>query len=299
MQNKLGDYQWELLLKRISKGECTPFLGAGACFGTLPLGRTIAEQWAKNHDYPLDDAHDLARVSQYLALKYGESLYPKEKIIEEYFDGVNTPDFTSPDEPHALLAELPLPIYMTTNYDDFMIRALADRKKNVQKELCRWHESIQELPSPFDNGFIPTPENPIVYHLHGHKDSANSLVLTEDDYLDFLVNISSNDQPNNRVIPPAIRAAMTRTSLLFIGYSLADWDFRVIFRGLLKTIGTNQQRVSITVQLAPGSKTSSQEEVQGYLDRYFEKDKMTVYWGTAREFTSELRSRWETFSKPV
>jgi hypothetical protein len=99
------------------------------------------------------------------------------------------------------------------------------------------------------------------------------------------------------VIPPSIRAAMTRTSLLFIGYSLADWDFRVIFRGLVKAAGPNQRRVSITVQLAPGSKSSSQEQVQSYLDQYFQEDKMTVYWGTARDFTQELRSRWEEFSK--
>ena len=102
----------------------------------------------------------------------------------------------------GLLAELPLPIYMTTNYDDFMFRALLARKKNVQKELCRWNKSIQEQPSLFDMGFVPTPENPVVYHLHGHKDHVGSLVLTEDDYLEFLVSISSNDQPNNRVIRP-------------------------------------------------------------------------------------------------
>jgi hypothetical protein len=297
MQNKLKDEQWELLLRRISKGECTPFLGAGACYGTLPLGGEIANKWASQHDYPLDDTHDLARVSQYLAIKYGDNVYPKEKILHEFFEGVNTPDFAKPDEPHGLLAQLPLSIYMTTNYDDFMARALLARKKTVQQELCRWNESTREQPSIFDQGFVPTAENPVVYHLHGHKGSVDSLVLTEDDYLDFLVNISTGDQPNNRVIPPSIRAAMTRTSLLFIGYSLADWNFRVIYRGLVKTVGANQRRVSITVQLAPGSKSSSQEQVQNYLNQYFEGDKMTVYWGTAQEFTTELRDRWENFSK--
>ena len=69
MENKLADHQWELLLRRISKGECTPFLGAGASAGTLPLGGAIAQSWAEEHGYPLDDVYDLARVSHYLAIK--------------------------------------------------------------------------------------------------------------------------------------------------------------------------------------------------------------------------------------
>jgi len=33
---------------------------------------------------------------------------------------------TSPvaDEPHLLLAQMPFPVYITTNYDDFMYQAL-------------------------------------------------------------------------------------------------------------------------------------------------------------------------------
>ena len=37
---------------------------------------------------------------------------------------MKSPDFRAPSEPHAVLADLPLPIYMTTNYDDFMVKAL-------------------------------------------------------------------------------------------------------------------------------------------------------------------------------
>ncbi|SRR6266487_3254088 len=292
MQNKLQEHQWELLLGRIKDGRCTPFLGAGACHGTLPLGGSIAEKWAKQHQYPLDDSHDLARVSQYVAVKYEDPMYPKERILHEFFDGVSTPDFKSPNEPHGVLADLPLPIYMTTNYDDFMVRALIDRKKNVQKELCRWNENMNNFPSVFRKGFRPTADNPVVFYLHGHKDSVNSLVLTEDDYLDFLVKTSKEQD----IIPPRIQEALTNSSLLFIGYSLADWDFRVIYRGLIMSMARSQRRVSITVQLPPSSKSSSQEQVQGYLDDYFEKDEMRVYWGTAREFAQELRTRWETFS---
>jgi len=67
MPNTLEERDWELLLRRIKDGKCTPFLGAGACFGALPLGGEIAQKWAQEHEYPLEDCHDLARVAQYLA----------------------------------------------------------------------------------------------------------------------------------------------------------------------------------------------------------------------------------------
>ena len=44
-------------------------------------------------------------------------------------------------------------------------------------------------------------DNPVVFHLHGHLGLAESLVLTEDDYLDFLVSISRNDD----LIPPEFK----------------------------------------------------------------------------------------------
>ena len=53
-----------------------------------------------------------------------------------------------------------------------------------------------------------------------------SLVLTEYDYLDFLAAISSN----KKLLPPRIQKAFTDSSLLFLGYRIADWDFHVLFR---------------------------------------------------------------------
>jgi hypothetical protein len=42
MATRLGDRDWEILLRRIHDGKCTPFLGAGINHGVLPLGSEIA-----------------------------------------------------------------------------------------------------------------------------------------------------------------------------------------------------------------------------------------------------------------
>src|ERR1051325_6109902 len=104
----LGEKDWEVLLRRIDQGLCTPFLGAGVCYGTLPLGGDVARQWAAEYGYPLEDTYDLMRVSQYLALHYDDAAFPKERILE-MFAG-KSPDFTDPYEPHRVLANLPLPL---------------------------------------------------------------------------------------------------------------------------------------------------------------------------------------------
>ncbi len=295
MPNTLGDNDWDLLLRRIEEGKCTPFLGAGACYGALPLGGDVAQEWAKEKGYPLEDAYDLARVAQFLAVTE-DPMSPKERIRKR-FKNVAPPDFSAADEPHGILADLPLPVYMTTNYDDFMIQALKSRNKKPRQELCRWNKVVEKEPSVFDPPAVFEPDltNPVVFHLHGHNGVPESLVLTEDDYLDFLVSISKDQD----LLPTRIQRALTGASLLFLGYRIADWDFRVIFRSIVGYLERSISRAHVSVQLVPVGKQATEEQkakAQNYLDRYFGELKIRVYWGTCREFAAELRQRWEASS---
>jgi len=281
---RMRDADWNLMLARIGDGVCTPFLGAGAAAHALPLGGQIARRWATNHGYPLEDAGDLARVSQFLAVHQDDAMYPKELLTTE-LQAVPATDITAPNEPHAVLATLPLPLYITTNYDDSMYRALRAAGKEPRREVCRWNRSpaLAEEPSPLaDPHYAPTPANPLVYHLHGRLDLPESLVLTEDDYLDFLVAIARDP----KLLPHRIQRGLAGSSLLFIGYRLADWDFRVIHRGLVAATEASLRRLSVTVQL------SDDEAARDYLDRYFAALKLRVYWGDARDFAADLRARW-------
>ncbi|HXF60075.1 MAG TPA: SIR2 family protein [Caldilineaceae bacterium] len=203
------------------------------------------------------------------------------------------PNFNLPDEPHGVLADLPLPVYMTTNYDDFMVRGLSSRGKQPKRELFRWNSDLtKNYTSIFDTraDYQPTPAEPVVFHLHGHNEVPESLVLTEDDYLDFLVNLSSDRYR----LPHWIERALTGSTLLFIGYSLADWNFRVLFRGLVRVREQSLRYGNFMVQVLPLPAEAPEEErqrVQRYLDKYFDEEKVRVYWGTATEFCQELRER--------
>jgi hypothetical protein len=291
MPGTLDDTQWKMLLRRIAAGRCTPFLGAGAAHPPLPLGSTLAKELAEEYQYPFENPSDLIRVAQYVALKT-DPRNVKDEVLER-IGKAKPPDFSLPNEPHSILADLPIPIYLTTNYDDFMMRALLHRGKQPKREMFRWYSTlVDKHVSVFETkeDYTPTPEEPVVFHLHGHNEDPHSLVLTEDDYLDFLVNVSSNQYQ----LPHRIKRAFSDSTLLFIGYSLADWSFRVLFQGLLRDVARTEQLNNFLVQMLPLPPDAPEEErrrVQHYLDIYFQKREISVYWGTAAEFCQELRER--------
>jgi hypothetical protein len=289
--------EWDELLDYINDGECTPFIGAGACYPILPLAKDISQKWASEFQYPFEDKSDLGRVAQFLAIKRNE-VFPKSQI-RRLLEQSEQPDFSEPGEPHSILAELNLPIYITTNYDNFMSEALRYHHRNdVKVEFCRWNKFTRDpkfVKKPvFESGYEPTPASPLVYHLHGFTKVVQSMVLTESDYLDFLIDMSRGDIE----LPDPITRALASTSLLFMGYSLADWNFRVLFRGLINLAEGNANFPSVAVQLPQN--VPHPEDALEYLRQYLEKIhdvKVNVYWGDAKEFAKELRMRWKNSDK--
>jgi hypothetical protein len=289
----LDDRDWDSLLLRIKSGKCTPFIGPEVTRSIIPAEHEIAAGWAAEHAYPLNDPDNMARVAQFLAIRR-DPAFPADAVATRLAQLKVRPNFDDPDEPHTFLASLPLPIYITTNYDSFMTHALRHHSRNAYQELCRWNRSTKNLPSIFDpsSSVNISDANPVVYHLFGHTELPESLVLTEDDYLDFLVNIS-RDQT---IIPRQVERAVVTTSLLFIGYQLSDFRFRILFRGLVASMERSLRRTSIAVQLTPEPPAGiSPAQVRDYLEEYLARADVRVYWGDSFEFIKELRRRWEAY----
>jgi hypothetical protein len=297
--------EWKSLLDAIFFKQCTPFLGAGACAGTLPTGKAIAREWSDEFGYPFSDKDNLPRVAQYMAITQGVigSLGPKFNLRKR-FDGKGPPDFEREEEPHRVVADLELPVYITTNYDSFMLAALErDSHRKPVREVCQWKRpqtlatkssQSRRRPSPHPD---PSWERPLVFHLHGVLDDAESMVLTEDDYLDFLTNIS--EWPDR--IPSYIQARLSNTCLLFLGYSLNDMSFKVLFRRLAWYMQRTQGTRHISVQLAPQPASNAQEErrifdrQREYLERHYDLQNVKVYWGSCSQFAAELSARWKAY----
>ncbi|MCL4297972.1 MAG: SIR2 family protein [Anaerolineae bacterium] len=285
----LTQQDWAILLNRIKQGKCTPLLGSGVNLDIFPPESEIALRWAQEYRYPLPDVGDLPRVAKFLAVTQ-DSMFPKEALLRQ-LSNVTPPPLTPPDEPHGVLANLPLPVYITTTYDDLMVQALSSQGRRPERELCRWNKYISDQPSIFESrqGFQPTVENPLVFHLYGHNQVPESLVLTEDDYLDFVINIARDGE----LLPSWVQRALTGSSLLAIGYSPEEWSFRVLLRSLITAGEPGLRRLSV-LQLLPPEQTDTHEpeRERKYLQNYFDDLGLRIYWGTTREFTWELWERW-------
>ena len=286
----MQEQDWKFLLERIDNGECTPFIGPSVNLDLLTPRSELAKSWASEYGYPLPGKNRFEQVSQYLSVEKYE-FFPNDQLSIELKNSL-LPDFTSRNQVHGLLADLNLPLYITTNYDDFMYQALRQRKREPVRGIFRWKRFLMHRLAGLPIDYQPSPANPLVYHLHGYLEFPESLVLRTDDYLDFLVNISSSEYK----LPPPVLRAMSDTSLLFIGYDPADWEFRVLVRGLIKTTDAPMRRISVIAQFPLSSDTPEivQENAKQYFSRYFHEidREMHLYWGTAQDFLIELHRRY-------
>jgi hypothetical protein len=196
-------------------------------------------------------------------------------------------------EPNKILAGLPLPIYITTNPDNLLAAALKASGKNPVVELCPWNEYVETSGSIYDRqpDYRPAADRPLVYHLFGRLNEPDSLVITEDNYFDFLIGVTSNKD----LIPGAVRRFLADTALLFLGFQLDDWNFRVLFRSIMQQEGGGRRSryAHVAVQIDPEEgRVLEPARARKYLESYFQGADISIYWGSAEDFLRELQQRW-------
>lgn len=298
---RLKNEDWEILIDKLRRKSCTPFLGPDVCANGFEQRAEIAVKFAERWGYPLDDKTDLARVGRFVSVKFNAD-FARGLLSDEYerLRREHPPDFKDPDDPHVALASLPIPVYITTNHNDYMMQALRLQEKDAHQELCKWKPSVAPDSKFLAEGREPSPAQPVVFHLYGYPqviDRSNvleSLVFTEDDFFEFLINVSGDDD----AIPLRIRKAMAGTSLLLLGYRMEEWDFRVLFHYLLAKplqISKDRMHVAVQVPIDEAKPEEQRKKVQEFLDRYIASKRLDirVYWGTSHEFIIDLMKKWK------
>jgi hypothetical protein len=116
------------------------------------------------------------------------------------------------------------------------------------------------------------------------------MVLTEDDHFNFLIGFVTNKD----LIPTLVRRALADSALLFIGCQLDRWDFRVLFHGITKLEGGSRRGryAHVGVQIDPEeSRATDPDAARRYLESYFGGADISIYWGSTRDFLTELDQR--------
>jgi hypothetical protein len=319
-EEQRGLEKWPALLSNIRRGRCTPILGPGLTESLLGSRREIAQRWAETYHFPMapHDRDDLPQVAQFLAVNQ-QPMFPRDELLEhlrqemlrrydsdlpealrgEALDALITAVGTqrrerAAAEPHRVLAELPLSIYITTDVTNLLADALTAAGKEPQVELCRWNDDLAQLPSIYGHEptYRPDDKRPLVYHLFGRLHEPDSVLLTEDDYFDYLIGVTSNKD----LIPGVVRRALADTALLFLGFQMDDWNFRVLFRSIMSQEGRGRRRgyAHVAAQIDPEEgRILEPERARRYLERYFQDADISLYWGSAEDFVQELQRRWQ------
>ena len=168
--------------------------------------------------------------------------------------------------------------------------------RKPQVEIYNWRdERSDERPGRDDD--YPTYEEPLVFHALGHFSDPDSLVLSEDDYFSYLIQFIRNWSED---VSSGAYQALTDGSLLFLGFRMFRWNFRIIFHSLLSQ-GSRRVRDKyphVAAQLSPGEGAFlNPAAARGYLANYFhgqnpDEINLDIYWGEANDFLVKLNQKW-------
>lgn len=234
----------------------------------------------------------------YLDVVEGLSNQMRELSFSEMARQLDYPryDKTS-DDSIRILARLPIKFFITSGQSDFLERALMAENKDPHTHVCFWSgepsKVLKEHIAAKD--YKPTVEQPMVYHLFGLEIYPETLVLSEDDYISFLISIIENTNNQEPIIPLSLRQALGESQLLFLGYRLYDWDFRVLFRLILKFRLRERARWGMVMQLEERERelTKKEKKVE-YLKCYFDLNKFKIEWKDSEVFIKELGQAWNS-----
>jgi hypothetical protein len=201
----------------------------------------------------------------------------------------------NPAEPHLALAQLPFKLYVTTSPSNLLVESLKAVGKRPRVLTCPWSEKQDS--QVLDRDYEPDVNNPLVYHAFGRFDDPTSLVVTEDDYFDYLIAVTDPRRdlsPAVKRMVKVVNRALASTTLLFLGFQTDDWNFRVLFRSImnLEGGGLRQRFLHVAVQVEPEEDgLAHPERARQFLESYFEGARISVFWGGVDDFMKELVQR--------
>jgi SIR2-like domain len=220
----------------VSKGQCVLFLGAGVHAPPPdgspfvyppehrpPLGSALSTRLAAalgprlQAELPNEDPRNLQRVALFYEMEKSRG-----QLVDEIRACVHNGKRPSP----ALraLAELDFPLVITTNYDHLFEQALVLGGK--QPRVSVYTPNLEPTVDYRD----PSPQQPVIFKVHGDIDRPETLVVTDEDYIQFVLRMSNKDPYDP--LPLTVKYHLTAWTTLFVGFSLLDYNLRLLFKSL-------------------------------------------------------------------
>ena len=229
-QSPENDENLEYIAGKVARNQCILFLGSAIHVPpspdsryqyskekSPPIGGELSAQLAKKSGFQGKDTWNLQRVTQHY-----ESKKSRFRLVEEIAAAVR--DDREPSPVLYALTRLNFPIVVTTNYDQLYEKALG--KPRDQIDVCIYNPD-NSVPTT-DCSATPSPARPYILKIHGDIDEPESIVITEEDYIHFMLRMG--DKQPFHPVGKNVLTYLAKWPTLFIGYSLMDYNFRVLFK---------------------------------------------------------------------
>jgi len=251
---------FDRIAQAIRIGRCIPFLGAGVSMAFrdwrngqaeipgCPSGRElggILERDLRAKPIPIRELDrvplvDLPSIAEFYV--YFDSRLRTE-IEEKVKAAIQHAKFPRPI--HWALSAIPsIRCVFTTNYDELVEEAC--RHNVLKRNLLGPYvydqsrgEQVKPESIPVDivtnrpfraEGAMPQEGYPLVlYKMHGCVQHPDSLLITTYDYVKYIA--SWRDERLG--MPKEFRDLLLKNTVLFLGYGLGDWNFRVIWEAMI------------------------------------------------------------------
>lgn len=234
----LTQRDWRTLVRTIEKGTCILLLGPDVALDpdnpergplTEALAKKLSSELAGGES-PVDEAN-----LSHVALLYYQHFLDRvglEEDVEKFYASYSKryTDF------HRDLAALPFRLCINTTPDRFLYNAFLAAGK---APIYDYYDFRNTRPSFLKE---TKPDKPIVYDLYGSCVDSASLVLTEHELLEFLVNIVKGTPPLPKFITSQF--ADPYTSFLFLGFGFHNWYVRILLH-LLQTYRHKQYSLAL------------------------------------------------------
>jgi hypothetical protein len=306
----MAEPPYGVIWNRIKSGKVVPFLGAGASLvgrqdgetwdpqhpRFLPSGSELSRFLARESSFPSNDPYDiddLAKVASYYAIISGRKPL-RERLHEVLNHAFNFGPL------HAYLASINTPLLIvSTNYDTLIEQAFhaankpydlivhPSERKDIANAVWWWpHGALEPQVVPPNELDIDLEKTTVIYKMHGtiqrESQERDTFVITEEDYVDFLSRMT-----NNSAIPSILYEHFRTRSFLFLGYSLRDWNLRVVLKNLDRYLMRTRRAEEEEEEILPS--WSIQRQPSELECRLWEKRNVNIFNMPLDHFVSRMR----------
>ena len=241
------------LLEQLHEGSVALFCGAGISISEdgIPSGSQLAREMAQRAGLGDVGSMSLPEVAEAYELEMGT-----QSLIAYVTERVDDPRY-SPLRTHHLIAALPFKRIITTNWDNLLEEAFRQARKPFVKVVR-------------DEGISYADDDKVLLiKLHGSAEQKDTIVITGDDYYDVFTKLPQ--------VANLVQSYFATKTLLFLGYGLADEDFKRLYLEVVRHLGKHKRR-AYAVQLNPTPLTV----------KYWEQKNVQVIAADAMAFLESL-----------